>query len=155
MAVAGQRPKPAVLKFLEGNRGHKPIKPEYKPAPLMPPMPNWLSDVAKTEWKRAGKLLFDVGLLHREDHAAFECYCENYATVVKCSNFINKHGGVAQYTMWWYTKAVLPGPPRHIDLREKAMTQVRMFCAEFGLSPAARGRIEVPDAPDMGDEDLD
>jgi phage terminase small subunit len=37
----------------------------------------------------------------------------------------------------------------------RAWQNLRAFCAEFGLSPSSRGRMEIPDAGDDEDEDLD
>ena len=141
MAIAGQKPKPATLRLLEGKRGHRPIKEGYKVAPVMPKMPQWLTPLAKTEWKRIGPELFKNGVLAREDRAAFECYCENYAKYCQCRNFIKSKGGYAIYIIWWANRA--SGPPRHIDVMEKSMTQIRLFCAEFGCTPSSRMRIEI------------
>ena len=144
-------PKSAKLRLVEGNRGHRPIpKKKAKTRKLMPACPRWLSPIAKTEWKRAAPLLFDIGLLCREDMVAFSGYCENYAILVQCGNYIQKKGGYAKYLAGTNSQTA-----PHTTAMNKAFTMVKVFAAEFGLTPSSRGRIEIPEAPSGGDVDLD
>jgi P27 family predicted phage terminase small subunit len=152
MAIAGKKPKPGALRFIEGNREHRPIKEGYKPAPIMPKMSRWLSPVAKTEWKRAGPILFKSGLLTREDRAAFEAYCENYAIYFQCRNYITHRGGYAEYIAWCMRSDQMP---RHVNAMKDAVQQIRLFCAEFGLTPSARMRIEIRGEEPEDNDDLD
>jgi P27 family predicted phage terminase small subunit len=152
MAKRGQKPKSPAIKKLEGNRGHKPIKQSVNIVLSMPGCPKWLVAIGKAEWKRVAPRLYELGLLDKIDLAALASYCQNYAIVVQCSNYISKKGGFAKYIEQW--AKTISGPPRHIAEMQKAMSQIRMFCAEFGLTPSARGRMELP-TPEDEDEDLD
>ena len=143
--------KPAELRLVEGNRGHRPIpKAKVKTRKLMPPCPRWLSPIAKTEWKRAAPLLFEIGILRREDMVALAGYCENYAILVQCGNYIKKKGGYAKYLIGTNSQT-----SPHMTAMNKAFGLVKSFAAEFGLTPSSRGRIEIPKAPSGDDEDLD
>ena len=150
MGIPGRKPKPTELRIVEGNRAHRPLPKPVKTAPLLPPCPQWLSPIAKTEWKRAAPLLHKLGLLAREDMAAFAGYCENYAVVTQCANYIKRKGGYAKYLCGKNSQTV-----PHLVAMNRAWQNLRAFCAEFGLSPSARGRMEVPDAGEDEDEDLD
>lgn len=51
--MAGRRPKPAALRLLQGNPGHRPISPdEPQPVPGAPDRPAGLSKLAAEEWDR-------------------------------------------------------------------------------------------------------
>ena len=93
MAVPGRKPKPPNLRVIEGNRSHRPIPSTPKHAPVAPPCPPWISEVAKTEWKRIAPELEKLGLLVTVDKAALAGYCENYAVLVQCGKYIKNKGG--------------------------------------------------------------
>ena len=150
MAIAGRKPKPIQLRIIEGNRGHRPIKKTLKTAPLMPPCPVWLNKIAKTEWKRITPLLFKLGVLTREDMAALASYCENYAILVQCGNYINRRGGYAKYLCGKNSQTA-----PHLTAMNKAWQNIKAFCAEFGMTPSSRGRINIPEATEEHNEDLD
>ncbi len=72
-------PKPAELRLLEGNRGHRPIPPVVKPRLTVDAKPpRWMGRDAKAEWRRIVPELEAVGLLTRVDHALLEAYCATY-----------------------------------------------------------------------------
>ena len=146
---AGQR-KSASLRLVEGNRGHRPIPKNPQPALVMPRCPQWLSPIAKTEWKRIGPALFKLQLLHREDMAAFASYCENYAILTQCTNHIKKKGGYAKYLEDTNSQTA-----PHLAAQNKAFDKVRAFAREFGMTPDARGRIDIKKPANDDDEDLD
>ena len=150
MAIAGRKPKPAQLRLLEGNRGHRPIREAVKAAPVAPPCPAWLSSLARTEWKRIAPELERLGLLAKVDMAALSGYCENYAVLVQCSNHIKRKGGYAKYLVGASAQTA-----PHLAAMNKAWEKIRAFCTEFGMTPSSRGRIQVPTGRDESNEDLD
>jgi phage terminase small subunit len=77
---SGRKPKPTSLKVLQGNPGKRPLNEnEPKPPPRLPRSPEHLSEEAKKEWRRAGKFLFQLGLVSDIDRAAFAAYCQAWA----------------------------------------------------------------------------
>jgi phage terminase small subunit len=56
--MAGRRPKPAALRIVTGNPGHRPI-PEDEPTPVpgWPDKPPTLGKIAAAEWDRLALLL--------------------------------------------------------------------------------------------------
>ncbi len=148
MAVAGNKPKPAALRLLEGNRGHRPIKDTVKLPPEIPTMPRFLFGPGATEWKRVIKILKTIpGLMTKIDMAALAAYCNNWCIVYQCTNYINHRGGYAKYLRAY----ILSGSnPRHIQELQKAQKEIRAFCNEFGFTPSSRGRIEL--AESAGDQ---
>ena len=54
MGTRGPNQKPAELKLLEGNRGHRPVDLSalFRPEVGVPDAPRWLLPEAKKAWKR-------------------------------------------------------------------------------------------------------
>jgi len=73
------KPKPSELRELEGNPGHRPIPNVPKPQLSFPSPPDDMDDIAKAEWMRAGKELYDMGILNVLDLSLFEFYCRIYS----------------------------------------------------------------------------
>jgi len=151
MSRGGQNRQPAELKLLKGTlRPSRERAERPKPLTAAPPCPNWLSPVARTEWKRIVPELFRIGVLSRIDMAALAAYCENYAVMVQCSNYIRRKGGYAKYLAGKNSQTA-----PHITAMNKAAAHIRAFCTEFGMTPSSRGRMEVPKQDEQADEDLD
>ena len=68
-------------------------------------------------------------------------YCENWATFKSCQAFINAHGLTYEVTN---RSGTFYNARPEVTLRDKALEQIRRFAQEFGFSPAARSRIEIP-----------
>ena len=89
MAKPGRKPKPVELRILEGNREHRPIPEVVKAAPQLDlKCPKWITNskykntwrrIAKTEYEKTSKILSDLGLYTKVDHAALEAYSICYA----------------------------------------------------------------------------
>ena len=150
--MKGRKPKPTELKLIEGNPGKRPLpENEPKPEPIAPKCPTWLHKDAKKEWKRIAPQLERLGLLTQVDMAALAGYCESWAQYKRSIEFIHKHGEVYPIKDDEGRVKYLQQVPQ-VSIANKALQQVRAFCAEFGLTPSARGRMVVPGADDKEDE---
>lgn len=142
--TAGRKPKPSNLKLLEGNRGRRPLpENEPKPQPIAPKCPTWLHKDAKKEWKRIAPQLENLGLLTQVDMATLAGYCESWAQYKRSIEFIHKHGEVYPIKTEDGTVKYLQQVPQ-VGIANKALLNIKAIAAEFGLTPSARGRIEVP-----------
>lgn len=143
MARPGPAPKPSRLRILEGNPGHKALnREEPKPRPIAPRCPSWLAREAKREWRRVAPVLERLGLLTEVDGAALAAYCQAYARWRAAEEAVSRLGAT-------YTTALGRLAPRpEVAMARQMMGQVRAFCAEFGLTPSARGRMSIPAVPD-------
>ena len=138
----GRTPKPSGLRRLQGNPGHRPLpKAEPKPRPICPHRPQWLVGEARKEWERIAPELRRLGLLTTVDRAALAAYCQNYARWVKAEEFLSAND-------WTFTtdNGYIQQRPE-IGIAHKAMALMKAFCQEFGLTPASRTRISVPEPP--------
>jgi P27 family predicted phage terminase small subunit len=156
--MAGRRPKPTVLKLVEGNPGKRKInKAEPKPKREIPSCPAYLSDVGKVAWGRLSVLLDRMGVLTEADGAALERLCDCYADILECRELIARDGRTyssvttrttseeGEETTVQEVKSLLKANPAVAMLRA-ADAQFKSYLVEFGLTPAARSKVHA--APD-------
>ena len=166
MARKGPAPRPAKLKMLDGTyRADRdgPLGPE--PAAGEPPMPDWLPDRAKAEWRRLAPKLLALGLLSELDLAALTAYCVAVSELEAATRTLEKDGrlvAVPVVTKSGETVGARLRPHPAVAMQRSAAALVRGFQAEFGLSPSGRTRVKasppaagagVPTAPRFFPED--
>ncbi|MEW5817748.1 MAG: phage terminase small subunit P27 family, partial [Spirochaetota bacterium] len=128
MATRGRKPKPTVLKLLEGNPGRRPLnQKEPKPEKKAPRCPAWLAPEAKKEWRRMSRQMENLGVLTQVDAAAFAGYCQAYARWKEAEEFISKHGTIFK-TPSGYIQQV-----PQVSVAQTYLKIMRDFCSEFGL----------------------
>lgn len=135
---SGRKPQPTALKLLHGNPGRRPLnESEPKPNATLPKPPAHLSPVAKKEWRRAGKLLRDLGLLSDLDWAAFAVYCQSW------SRWVEAEEALSTYGLMLKSPNGFPIQSPYLAIANAAMSQIRSLLSEFGLSPASRTRVSA------------
>ena len=148
MTTRGRKPKPTKLKILEGNPGKRPLnKNEPNPTPVAPNIPSWLHREAKREWRRIAPELERIKILTRIDRAVFTIYCDSWAEFWEMNNFLKKEGS---YTYETPAGHVLLLP--HVGIRNTAKNMILKTCAEFGMTPSSRSRLELPNIDDSDSE---
>lgn len=136
MAQRGRKPKPTVIKELEGNPGKRKLNAqEPKPRVKAPTCPKWLEDDAKREWRRLAKQMEQLGILTEIDMAAFAGYCQAYARWKAAEEFISKHGSIVKTPSGYWQQVP------QVSIAQQYMKQMSKFCEQFGLTPASRSRI--------------
>lgn len=137
--------KPTRLKALSGTLRPGRTKSEPQPAPATLEAPEWLGGRALEEWDRVAPELAKLGLLTVADVAPLAGYCTAYGHAVDAEIVLERDG----LTFSTPTGYVQQRP--EVSIARSSWEAVRKFAAEFGLSPAARGRIEVPEAAKPAD----
>jgi P27 family predicted phage terminase small subunit len=133
----GPPPKPTALKILEGNPGRRPLNMrEPKPARKAPPMPPWLNDVAKKQWRKMVPILLRMGVLTEADGASLACWCSAYSILMDAHEKLRTAGILYVHNGYIQASPLL----QIIKTQTDVMNRIG---AEFGLSPASRVRIEV------------
>jgi P27 family predicted phage terminase small subunit len=145
MAKRGPQPKPTKLKELHGNPGKRALpKSEPEPAPVLLGVepPEYLSEIAREEWRRLSPELIRLGLLTVADFAAFAGYCVAYADFIVAERELQKGKTI--------TKGKEKQPVRSpwFMVKYKAIEVLMRIGDRFGLSPAAR----VPLAGTLGEQ---
>lgn len=169
--MPGRKPKPTAQKKLEGNPGKRalnhdePDLPEFEKAPSPP---SYLSVPAKKEWKRVALLLLTARVLTTGDTAALEAYCIQYGVMVEAQKDIKKNGLMIRTVLAPEPEASPDAPKKKgrkkkptgaavltlnpmFEVQQKALTQMRQFMVEFGLTPSSRSRIHVPPPKEKDD----
>ena len=136
----GPRPTPTKKRKLTGNPGRRPL-PQNEPMPnqttRLPTAPAHLTDTGKKEWRRVGKLLHNLGLLTEIDLTALAGYCSTYAQWVGAQEQIKKHGVLIK------AQSGFPMQSPYLTISNKAMSEMRKWLVEFGMTPSSRTRIQV------------
>jgi len=120
--------------------------PELRfPLTRTPVCPAWMPAAGKSEWKRQAAALQAAGILADVDAAALALWCEAWAEFVDCVAAVReatKNGGM--------TAAINAGL---IGAKAKAADRLLKLAAQFGFTPAARGRIKPAAADDDETDD--
>ncbi len=152
MGQKGRPPKPTELKLLTGNPGKRPL-PENEPKPkpitgsVAPPV--FLNEHASEMWKRLFPILKNINLLTEADLESFTMLCQSYGIWVDCEVKLNDIR-TAEYTNKGGNENEIEHPLSKVG--QKAFTQYKSLCTEFGLTPASRSRIQITGADDNSDD---
>lgn len=152
----GPLPKPTVLKLFEGNAGKRPLDlaAGINPKIEIPSAPKHLSKEAKKEWARITPLLEDLGLISGLDRTALALYCQSAGRLAELETAFNgmvakKVGEGVDYADAVYQASYAVTPSGYaqqsviVQLIGKHREQVNRYLMHFGLSPAARGRVQA------------
>lgn len=148
--IRGTKPKPTKLKILQGNPGKRPLN-EHEPIPfqVMPEYPKFLDSKAKKEWKRVAPLLYKLGLLTELDGTILAGYCQLY------SRWEQIKGEQKESKLLMLKHTVDGAGNEHVEAKQnplvimarQTLKEIRMFCAEFGMTPSSRARMVVGGEP--------
>ena len=130
--------------------------PDYPPG--APDMPGPLTGEGLAEWHRMTERLEMTGALSKVDGAALYRYCQLWARAMQVEKEV-----AALDSLWFFKVSVDGAGVEHKEPRvHPLITQARQYDAalrpywiEFGLTPASRGRVRLPEKvtdPDWMDE---
>jgi P27 family predicted phage terminase small subunit len=146
--MRGRKPKPTVLKILEGNPGRHPLNKREPHAPAeVPKCPDFLDDEARAEWFRMAPVLQKMGVLTPADRAALAAYCVAYSRWVTAEGQVKRLGTIVKSPLKNF-----PMKSPYLTVADQALETMRKFMVEFGLTPSSRGRIRLPEDRRAGDE---
>ncbi len=143
----GRPPKPAELRVLEGNRGHRPIALPPKPPTATVRCPSLLDAVAKAEWRRVAPLLRRMRMLTSLDVAMLTGYCSAWSEFSHATEVLNAKG------MTFTTPSGYKQQRPEVGIAHRALLNLRLFAGEFGMSPSARMRLATDADPVETDMD--
>ncbi|MDQ5977453.1 MAG: hypothetical protein QG602_425 [Verrucomicrobiota bacterium] len=140
--------KPTALKVLQGNAGHRPLngrEPNVRSA--VPKAPAYLSDRARQEWRMLARELGPTRMLNPVDRAALGVYCEAVARLEEST--VALRALEEKMTAGTISADEIGQAQWRINTlsgkRRLAAQEVLKFGQDFGLTPASRGKITVPD----------
>lgn len=139
MAKTGPAPQPTALKRLRGNPGRRPLN-DAEPAMTnqKPNCPVWLSDYARTVWRRLSPSLFDLGVLKYEDVFSFAAFCESVAVFKRALEELQ-----AAPEMTQEAESGWRGQHPAVFNYSAAMNNMLNAGARFGLDPSSRSKLRI------------
>lgn len=138
MGKRGPKPKPTHLKVVQGSyRKDRAPKSEAKPQPIVPSAPENLDPVARAEWERTVDELAALGLASRIDRGALAVVCEAWSDFVAASELVKASKRIIETS----NGNLIQHPA--VGMKNKAAQLYLKACAEFGMTPAARTRVEA------------
>ena len=143
MGRRGPAPKPTALRVIEGNPAKRPL-PEHEPKPKRgtPRCPRVLTPAGKTAWRQVTKMLDAMGLLTVVDGHMLERYCDGLVRWRAAAAFLQKHGEVYPIKDDKGNLRYMQQFPQ-VSIYAKLDVALRRMEEQFGMSPAARTRIQV------------
>lgn len=136
----GRKSTPSKILQLRGGtrHSHKPARDqEPQPPEKMPPCPKVLDKIAKKEWRRAGKLLMDIGLLAEIDMVTLAGYCDAYSRWYQATEKVHEMGMVFKKTDG------TPGLNPYLRVAREAFEQMMKNACLCGMSPSSRASLKV------------
>lgn len=142
------RPKPTALKLVAGNPGKRKInKREPKPRKVIPSCPEHLSTTSKVAWGKLCVLLDRMGVLTEADALALERLCDCYAEILECRELIARDGRTYSSVSTAKNEGDLPSVLMKanpaVAMLADADRRFKGYLVEFGLTPAARSKVEI------------
>ena len=96
-----------------------------------------------------------LGLLTQIDMATFAGYCQTYAKWKEAEEFIQKNGStyeIPKHGEGGEVISVYYQQYPQVSQARQYLEQITKLCAEFGMTPSSRGRIQVPGAKEQENE---
>ena len=138
--MSGPPPKPTAMLKLSGSWRARGRKNEPTPVSRTPPSPPWLDDEGKKAWKQIVPILERMRVITEADGFALAVLCEAWSRYRRATDMLNQYGDVYPVKNPDGSLKMLRRSPYSAMQMELALN-VRRMLAEFGLTPAARGRL--------------
>ncbi len=146
--MRGRKPKPLVLRVLEGNPGKRKIPNAPNFAGSFGPPPRWLGKIGTGLWRQLAPELEAQRLAAPQYRTVFLALCANYERAVSATRAIQRHGATYKSTSGTHRRRP------EVGIAAQAWTLVGRFCVEFGLTPSAVGRINLPQGSERSLEEI-
>jgi P27 family predicted phage terminase small subunit len=137
--MKGRKPKPAEIRRLEGNPGHRPLpEPVHiggRPIAEIPEPPEALPADARDAWHEVVPRLQEVGILDHVDRLALEAMCVQWARAKQAGKVVAREGLIALGS----TGQFVEHPALNVE--RQAHQMFLKFAEHYALTPIARTRL--------------
>lgn len=138
----GTKPRSPEQKKLEGAMPCRiPAAPEITPAPPAAPPPEYLCEVGAKKWAEFYPVLQECGVLKVSDLDILGGYCYAFEQFRACSKLLKaaEKTGYVETTPKGYDQA-----SPYVAMTRQWMELMHRLGVELGMTPSARGRLNVP-----------
>jgi P27 family predicted phage terminase small subunit len=143
----GRNRKSTAQKKAEGNPGKRELNVrEPKALPGEPPIPKFLNAAARKIWPDVCAMLNANSVLFKTDGLAIAALCSSLVLFMKADAAIAKYGCISAEVDELTGVGVLRTSAA-VRVRSDALRHLRASWQAFGLDPASRSGIEVPENP--------
>ena len=148
-----RRPKPTALKIATGIPGKRPLNKSEAKTVGTPRRPAHLSERAAAAWKYVVPILEDRGLAGDLDAWAIEMLCECYATILELRRVLRdeEDGSFTYETESESGRMIRPRP--EVGMLADKERLFKGWLVEFGMTPAARSKVQASDPTKVEDPD--
>ena len=144
----GRKPKPTMLRVLQGNPGKRALndqEPAYRPG--APDKPEFLDDFASEEWDRLTEMLVSARVVTKGDGGILVVACDAYSQLRQCQKFLQEKGSLS-YDASSVNGGTSYKPYPEVAQRNMARRQYQAALSELGLSPSSRSKVKtLPEPP--------
>jgi P27 family predicted phage terminase small subunit len=149
MGVRGRKPKPTMLKLIEGNPGHRPIAAdEVSPGKLGDP-PSDLCAAALEKWREMVSPAIWGLMATGADRDQLAEYCRLSVRKAEAEGQVAEHGAVVA------SPNGFPVQSPWLQILNKCRAEMLNIATEFGGTPSSRTRVKVNASEDTHDEFFD
>lgn len=150
MGARGPQGKPAELKVLEGNRGHRPLDLSliFRPEVGLPTPPKYLSQEARKAWKRLTPELLKYNLISTVDHDALAMLCRTIGRVENLERSLHAKMEMLRNDGRDVSEAFTDQTPNGMQIQSalyqvlnKEQEKLHSLLKTFGLRPDARAAV--------------
>jgi P27 family predicted phage terminase small subunit len=153
--MAGRPPLPAQVHLLHGNPSKKPeaeLAQPNEPKVTIPDPPEFLSELAREEWKRIAPELEQLGLIAEVYMASLAAYCVAFADWARARAAIERLHAEAPDELGGYVQMTASGYQQitaRLVVANQAEQRMLKFAQEFGLTPSSRTRVTMGGNPQL------
>ncbi len=142
-AGSGRKRTPTTLRLLRGNPRDKPVNAlEPHPARGVPDAPQWFNVLQIEGWETMVRALEPMGVLTVSDGPALAALAHAWAEWREAEATVCVEGAYYQSPIDMYGGFKIQKHPA-VGVAANAWRRVASMLAEFGLTPAARARLQV------------
>jgi P27 family predicted phage terminase small subunit len=150
MSRPGPAAKPAELKVLEGNRGHRPLdlSANFRPEVGLPSIPKGLSAGARKVWRRLAPELLKYNLMSAVYSDTFEDLCETVADVKELRHslrarqaLLRTQGKDPAEAFEASTPGGMPVQHPRYQILKSERQRMSSLLAKFGLTPSEQASV--------------
>lgn len=147
MGLRGPTPTPTEILKRRGSREVAKRDREPRPEKGAPRCPAWLDKEAKAVWRQLVPQLEALGVVTKIDGNALARYCRLFVRWKQCDAFVRKYGEsyIVKDEEGKQIKTCQQFP--EVGIINRLGVQLLRLEQEFGLTPAARTRIQVTVEP--------
>ena len=109
----------------------------------LPIVPEWLSEIGKSEFKKVTTQLFNLGMLYSVDLKLVEAYANEISLYLECEMKLRTISRIDEFESSEGIVLRRQASPL-LKIKNDALNNSLKLAAQFGLTPVARASISAP-----------